>query len=37
MKKDDKVIKLFDEEGNEEDLDKIYEIISEMVAKGFKF
>ena len=25
----------YDEEGNEEDLDKIYEIISEMVAKGF--
>ena len=27
----------YDEEGKEEDLDKIYEIISEMVAKGFKF
>ena len=27
----------YDEEGNEEDLDKIYEIISEMVAKGFNF
>lgn len=27
----------YDEEENEEDLDKIYEIISEMVAKGFKF
>ena len=27
----------YDEEGNEEDLDKIYAIISEMVAKGFKF
>ena len=27
----------YDEEGNEEDLDKIYEIISEMVAKGDKF
>ena len=27
----------YDEEENEEDLDRIYEIISEMVAKGFKF
>ena len=27
----------YDEEENEEDLDRIYEIISEMVARGFKF
>lgn len=27
----------YDEEENKEDLDRIYEIISEMVAKGFKF
>lgn len=27
----------YDEEENEEDLDRIYEIITEMLAKGFKF
>lgn len=27
----------YDEEENEEDLDRIYEIISKMVARGFKF
>lgn len=27
----------YDEEENEEDLDRIYEIISEMIARGFKF
>lgn len=27
----------YDEEENEEDLERLYEIISEMVAKGFKF
>ena len=27
----------YDEEENEEDLDRIYEIISEMLARGFKF
>lgn len=27
----------YDEEENEEDLDRIYEIITEMLARGFKF
>lgn len=27
----------YDKEENEEDLDRIYEIITEMLARGFKF